>query len=131
MDRRTLCFYQEDIVIFQSMKLLDYFIGNGCIIRSKFHVYCPGCGGTRAIVELLHLHFLQSLYDNPVPICLLLDALLMMLTWYIEKKISHYGRYLKLRKYSKVVLLVIIFGFTIIRNYLLVFQGIDMLGDFT
>lgn len=112
-------------------KILDYFIGNGCFIRNRFHIYCPGCGGTRAVVELLHLHFFQSLYCNPVPIYLLLDAALMVTTWHIEKKVSQYGRYLKLRRISKVLLLVILFGFTIIRNYLLIFQGIDMLGDFT
>lgn len=118
-------------MIVHAMKLLNYFIGNGCFIRNSFHIYCPGCGGTRAVVELLHLHFFQSLYDNPVPICLILDVILMVTTWHIEKKTSQYGRYLRFRRYSKVLFLVILFGFTIVRNYLLIFQGIDMLGDFT
>lgn len=37
-----------------------------CILRSFFGLYCPGCGGTRAVVELLGGHVLRSLWYHPV-----------------------------------------------------------------
>jgi len=36
-----------------------------CIFDAFLGVYCPGCGGTRACIALLHGHFLQSLWYHP------------------------------------------------------------------
>lgn len=37
-----------------------------CVFRSLFGMYCPGCGGTRAVLELLRGHILRSLWYHPV-----------------------------------------------------------------
>lgn len=48
-----------------------------CIIRKRFemppcaysaylHIYCPGCGGTRAVEALLHGHILESVWCHPI-----------------------------------------------------------------
>ncbi|MBE5883242.1 MAG: DUF2752 domain-containing protein [Lachnospiraceae bacterium] len=37
-----------------------------CIIYEFFGVYCPGCGGTRAVIQLLHGRLLQSLWYHPL-----------------------------------------------------------------
>lgn len=37
-----------------------------CIIHSRTGLYCPGCGGTRAVNALLHGHILTSLYYHPL-----------------------------------------------------------------
>ena len=39
---------------------------DGCFIRELFGVYCPGCGGTRAVWALLHGQILMSLRYHPV-----------------------------------------------------------------
>jgi len=36
-----------------------------CWFYGNFHIYCPGCGGTRAVIALVHGHYLQSLYYHP------------------------------------------------------------------
>ena len=37
-----------------------------CVFFEAFHLYCPGCGGTRALFALLRLDVLSSLKYNPV-----------------------------------------------------------------
>ena len=37
-----------------------------CLLYQTFHLYCPGCGGTRALYYLLHGHFLTSIKYHPV-----------------------------------------------------------------
>lgn len=37
-----------------------------CIIREFFGIYCPGCGGTRAVRYLLDGQLLKSLYYHPL-----------------------------------------------------------------
>lgn len=58
---------------------------SGCRFREIYHLYCPGCGGTRAIIELLHMHLLKSLYYNPLPVYLLIDGILTMGTILFRK----------------------------------------------
>lgn len=51
-----------------------------CPFYALTHLYCPGCGATRAIAELLHGHVAAALHFNAA-ITLLLPALL----WYFGK----------------------------------------------
>lgn len=37
-----------------------------CVMWSIFGLYCPGCGGTRAVVALLQGNVLQSLWYHPL-----------------------------------------------------------------
>ena len=37
-----------------------------CWVWEHFGIYCPGCGGTRAVIALAHGHLLQALYYHPV-----------------------------------------------------------------
>ena len=38
---------------------------SNCWFFSEYHIYCPGCGCTRALIALLHGNLLQSVYYNP------------------------------------------------------------------
>ena len=58
------------------LELLKKFIATDCVFKKVFHMYCPGCGGTRAWKALIRLNILQSLYDNPVVIFLFIFFLL-------------------------------------------------------
>ena len=42
---------------------------SGCWIWANFHVYCPGCGGTRALEALFRGQLLRAFYFHPaVPV---------------------------------------------------------------
>ena len=48
----------------------------GCPILYFTGIPCPGCGMTRACIELLHLHFIEAFYFHPLiyfvpPYCVL------------------------------------------------------------
>ncbi len=50
-----------------------------CPVYRYFHLYCPGCGLTRAFYLLLHGHPLLALRQNPVALPLLLFVLYLLL----------------------------------------------------
>jgi len=45
-----------------------------CPFYNNWHIYCPGCGGTRMIKSIIHLEFYQAFRWNP---------LLFLFWWYI------------------------------------------------
>ena len=47
------------------VEVLNFRIPGGCVFRLVTGFYCPGCGGTRAVLSMLRGHFLQSLYYHP------------------------------------------------------------------
>ena len=48
--------------------LNDYFSIPTCPIYTNLGIYCPACGGTRAVISLLHFDFLSSILFNPIVI---------------------------------------------------------------
>lgn len=52
---------------------------SGCWFYRNWHVYCPGCGGTRALTALAHGKLLESLYYHPaVPAAAVLAAVYLI-----------------------------------------------------
>jgi len=41
-------------------------LGIPCFFYSNFHIQCPGCGATRALVSFLRLDFAQAISYNPI-----------------------------------------------------------------
>lgn len=37
-----------------------------CVFNAYFQIYCPGCGGTRAVDALLHGHIVESVWCHPI-----------------------------------------------------------------
>lgn len=120
------------IILFTVMMMQRYgiFVGIPCGIHEIFHVYCPGCGGTRALFAFLHGHIFQSIYYNPA---VFFGALLIL---YYESTVllTLVKRNGKIYYYQKTGLvyayLFILLIYAIVRDYLLVGMGIDMIGDF-
>ena len=52
-----------------------------CPIYAATHVLCPGCGGTRALHELLHLNIGAALHYNALATILFPIAALWFLVW--------------------------------------------------
>ncbi|MDO5560753.1 MAG: DUF2752 domain-containing protein [Oscillospiraceae bacterium] len=106
--------------IYLCMKLFCSVMSSVLYICPVFLVtglYCPGCGGTRAVKALLDGRFLTSLIDNPSVITILLILLLL----YVEKLLQAYGKNIKIIPRSKTfwyVLSGIFVLFYIARNFI-------------
>lgn len=71
---------------FNLMKLIP-----PCIFHRLSGLYCPGCGGTRAVKALMEGHFVASFFHHPfVLYCAVLYVLFMIshtLEWIVSHKI--------------------------------------------
>lgn len=76
-----------------------------CMFHKYTGLYCPGCGATRACSALLHGDLKTSLHNNLLLIPGTLTATLLI----VKPGVS-------LRRPVAVAIVVIIFGFTVLRN---------------
>lgn len=115
------------VMLLQRYHLIPSF---PCFVHEFFNVYCPGCGGTRALFALFHGQVLHSLIYNPA---IVLGAILIL---YYEAGviITLVRRDGKVHFYQKCGLLytylVIVILFAIIRNWLLIEFQFDLMKDF-
>lgn len=104
--------------------------GTSCGLKMYLHLYCPGCGGSRALDAFLHGHFIHSALLQPTIMYLFIFFLsyyipsLLLITG-IRKKRINYMIYL----YILSGLLALIILFFIGRNLLLVYGGYDYIGE--
>ena len=111
-------------------ELLDTIKNAGCTIKEHFHIYCPSCGGTRAIEALLKMQIWESILYNPVVILFILDLIIMLIVNVIEKLYPP-RKYYKTKIIVNSAFLISVLVFFLYRNYLLLYKGIDLLGDFS
>lgn len=102
-----------------------------CGIRTRFGIYCPGCGGTRAVEAFLSGEILQSLKFNPIVLLFLADIVLTIAVAVVGvlKKERNYKISRIILVYNWAILAFFAIYF-VLRNVLLVKFGVDMLGDF-
>ena len=60
-----------------------------CLLRTFTGYYCPGCGGTRAVYALLHLHLWRSFCYHPMVPYAAAVYIWFMFSHTVEK-LSHY-----------------------------------------
>ena len=109
------------------VKLMSLLPDSRCSMLKYFHLYCPGCGGTRAFFALIHFDIISSFMYNPVvPIGALILILYegIMIKYLIQKK----ARPFLLKPWMAYVFIGLWLTYSIVRNVLLFF-GIDMLGN--
>ena len=101
-----------------------------CQFKNRFGLYCPGCGGSRALIALLKFDFLESFILFPA----LLIAVLILLSLYIRVFISFIKNDEKYVRGFRLNLLIIIpivmIFYFFLRNFLLLAFEIDLIGDF-
>lgn len=90
-----------------------------CMMVAVFGLYCPGCGGTRAVSALLHGNILQSLWYHPLVLYCVVIYGGFMVTHTLER--LHIGRIKgwKFHDWYLYVAVVIAIGNWILRNVLL------------
>lgn len=94
-----------------------------CAFARRAHLYCPGCGGSRAIYALLRLDLVASLVANPA---VLFGGVTVL---YYEVALFRFARGARVRAFPLIAYAALIVLWFLLRNVLLVFAGIDPLGD--
>ena len=99
-----------------------------CVVKRTFSFYCPACGGSRALWELLHLKVIKSFVLYP-PIIVSVLVILSYDARLVLSVIKNSDMYTKDYKFYPFILIPvsIILNFAV-RNILLLF-GIDYIGD--
>lgn len=104
--------------------------GPKCFMNAYWHIYCPGCGGTRAFDYLMHGNFIKSIMAHPVDIYLAILYFSYFFRATYTFLIKKDGKlYYEFHPWTLILLLVIIVVFFIIRNIILVYFNYDFLGD--
>lgn len=99
-----------------------------CKFLEKFHMYCLGCGGTRAVYSLLRLRIIDSFLYNPiVPLGFTL-YIYYNLRALIAIKRKDESYFAKQKNVLIPIFISIALLYLIFRNVLLIF-GTDIIGD--
>lgn len=102
--------------------------GVPCLFHMFTGLYCPGCGGTRAVKALLQGKPVLSFLYHPLVLYCALMAVLFSLSWFLYWRTGkpRYRLYLENRYiYVGVGLTAVNF---IVKNYCLVVLGKDLLS---
>ena len=99
-----------------------------CVMVELLGLYCPGCGGTRAVTHLLSLRFKEAFLSYP-PLLFFLSALLWYdghLCYALVKNSEQ--RLPKIKTRHMITLAVLVLVLFLLRNLALLW-GYDYLGD--
>ena len=105
---------------------LGSFFGD-CLMH-RFFIYCPLCGGTRAVAALLRFDFFAAWNYNAYVVILAAIALgvdIWLWVRYFQKK----EPLILCPKWVWVAFCASLVFYLILRNVLMIFFGIDPLGD--
>ena len=91
-----------------------------CRVFSHFHMYCPGCGGTRALIALARFDIIRSLQYNPFILVLIIYNLIFFYQLFPKKQI--------VKNSTAFIIIGLWILYSIICNIFLVYFGIDWLS---
>jgi Protein of unknown function (DUF2752) len=115
------------LIVLASMTILGtgailYFFNPGthsfypvCEFHEMTGLNCPGCGGTRAVYQLLHGHLVRALHDNALFV-LSLAALAGRGAWFALRKNRSQPATPFLPPWALWTFLVVAIVFTVLRN---------------
>ncbi len=95
-----------------------------CFFSFASHLYCPGCGMTRATEALLRLDLATSLSTNPMALLLLFTLVYYEVAFFLAMR-----RGQRVSPWPLILFAAALLLYFVLRNLLLVFGGIDPLGD--
>lgn len=100
----------------------------GCLIHDRFFLYCPLCGGTRAVSAILRLDLAAAFANNAFVVLLFFFALALD-AWALIRLLRGRTNLLPLPNWVWIVLLAVMLLYAVLRNYLMIEHGIDPVGD--
>lgn len=127
----SLCMLLIPLFAFLYTKAADsypiYFLP--CGLKTYFHLYCPGCGGTHAVDALLHLRLIESFFYNPLVLYMAACVVYYWVKFTICLVRQHGDARFNIYLGSLWGLLFFLILYTILRNVALVSFGMDYLGE--
>ena len=100
-----------------------------CPFSRFMHLYCPLCGGTRALFALLRGELVLSLLYNPTALCLMLSVLYYEVFFWIAFWKRSTASLRRLRFFPLYLTAVVCVLHFVIRNLLLVSGIYDAIGE--
>ena len=122
----------SSIIFFILYKMFNFNISlssHPCFLCKYVHIYCPGCGGTRAFKSLLNFSFIDSFLYNPIVIYSAFGFLyyyIKTLLFIIKRGKSNPFTFSFTFLYIGLAIILINF---IAKNILAIYFNIDLLGD--
>lgn len=98
-----------------------------CPLHKMTGLYCPGCGGTRAIKALIHIHPLQSLYYHPIPLYGGTLGVLFLFGRTLARCTKGRINILHAKTFFLWLALILIIVNCLLKNYLLLFCHIQVM----
>lgn len=99
-----------------------------CVMHDFLHLYCPGCGGTRAVMLLVRGDVIGAMLSNPIVPCY--AALYIFLAVYAAVAILRdRDRIIYWNTALTWIIAMLPIAVFIVRNVLLVVWGVDTIGD--
>ena len=110
--------------------IYEYQGGNGmeCMFYRYTGLYCPGCGGTRALIALLRGHPLRSLRLHPLVLPGILWAAAYLGSHLLAASGVRKMPVLRISRRPLIAGIVILAGNFVIKNLCLAAFGIDLLS---
>lgn len=87
-----------------------------CPFYAVTHLLCPGCGGTRALYQLLHLHFAEAMRLNALVTLFAPVALGWFIFWYYSVMRYRQSPQFRLPRPVLACLLAAVILFAVVRN---------------
>ena len=89
------------------------FLGTSCILASTTGLPCPGCGGTRAFIALIHGDFIGSLQFHPLMIPSVIVMCVYGVFWIVRENVPRF------MEKVLIILTVALFGLYAVRMLLM------------
>jgi uncharacterized protein DUF2752 len=89
-----------------------------CPVFRYLHVYCPGCGATRALAALLHARVAEALHFNALVVLLVLVLLAYFAVAYWKARRDEVFIWPRVPAMGLTVLLVMSAAFGVLRNFM-------------
>ena len=89
-----------------------------CPIFRYLHIYCPGCGATRAVAALLHLRIAEALHYDALVVLLVPVMLAYFAAAYWKATRNEGFNWPRIPSAGVAALLVVSLAFGVARNFL-------------